>query len=256
MERKRKMLSVGINYLGTSAELKGCVNDSENLLALIQERYPDKKIEIKQLINEEATKDNILAAFEWLLDEMESGDKMVFHYSGHGSWVTDVSGDESDGRDECIVPNDFEKSGMIIDDVIREKLINQVPKHALLHILMDCCHSKTMGDLKYSYKFKNGFNTVRAEYRLRTTPGHIIMISGCADNDYSADAYEHDVIDGGMEPQGAMTCAFVRAYRKKRPTYTKLITTMREMLRQGGYTQIVQLTSGKRLCLRDRFELF
>ena len=28
----------------------------------------------------------------------------VFHYSGHGSYVADLSGDEPDESDECLVP--------------------------------------------------------------------------------------------------------------------------------------------------------
>jgi hypothetical protein len=47
---------------------------------------------------------NIKRGFEWLLDGAQRGDKLFFHYSGHGTQVEDVHGDEEDGFDEALCP--------------------------------------------------------------------------------------------------------------------------------------------------------
>lgn len=249
MERKRKVLSIGINYSGTDIELRGCVNDSKNVIKLLNERYPEKNFEVKQLLDKDASYDGILSAFDWLLEGMEPGDKMIFHYSGHGC----QNGNKSDN--ECLVPNDYVKSEIISNDVIKERLINKVPARASLHVLMDCWHIKPIGDLKFGYEFLHGFNTINSDSKLSPTKGNIVMISGIINSNSSADTHIHDIMDKQNEPQGAITHVFINTYCGKRPTYTKLITTMREMLSRRGCSQIIQLTSGKRLCVRDRFEL-
>ena len=41
-----------------------------------------------------------------LVARIGQDDIVVFHYSGHGSQMTDLEGDEPDGLDETIVPYD------------------------------------------------------------------------------------------------------------------------------------------------------
>ena len=47
----------------------------------------------------------------------QPGDAFFFHFSGHGSRVKDTDGDEADGWDETICPVDYDRAGMIVDDV-------------------------------------------------------------------------------------------------------------------------------------------
>ncbi|KAE9446983.1 hypothetical protein C3L33_21141, partial [Rhododendron williamsianum] len=46
-------------------------------------------------------------AFRWLMEGCQSGDSLVFFYSGHGSQVPDFDGDEADGFDESLCPVDY-----------------------------------------------------------------------------------------------------------------------------------------------------
>ena len=64
----------------------------------------------------------------------------MFHYSGHGSQVIDVSGDEPDGKDETICPHDFATEGMILDDDLR-KVFSSLPAGVHLDVILDSCHS-------------------------------------------------------------------------------------------------------------------
>ncbi len=34
---------------------------------------------------------------EWLINGVSSKDRVVFYFSGHGSYISDTNGDESDG---------------------------------------------------------------------------------------------------------------------------------------------------------------
>jgi len=97
---------------------------------------------MKILTDARATKAAIINGFKWLIKGAKKGDVLVFHYSGHGSQVADVSGDELDGKDETICPHDFATAGMIKDDDFRG-LLSGLPAGVNLDIILDSCHSGT-----------------------------------------------------------------------------------------------------------------
>lgn len=75
----------------------------------------------------------------------------MFHYSGHGSQVEDLDGDEVDGNDECIMPVDYKTKGVILDDEINDTIVRPLPRGATLHATFDSCHSGTILDLPYVF---------------------------------------------------------------------------------------------------------
>ena len=166
---KVKGLLVGINYRGTSNELGGCINDIMSVKNLIISTYPYAKLELlTDDTNEKPTRDNILRKLTKLVEDSVAGDTLIFQYSGHGSQVKDIHGDEEDGYDETICPIDFMRSrvimykgveykvdSQIIDDEINEILL-KVPRGAKLLMLSDSCHSGTIGDLKNNFLNYNG----------------------------------------------------------------------------------------------------
>ena len=50
------------------------------------------------------------------MDGVRPGDYLFFHYSGHGGQQADKDGDEADGKDETLVPLDYQTAGQITDD--------------------------------------------------------------------------------------------------------------------------------------------
>ena len=80
------------------------------------------------------------------------------------------------------------------------------------------------------------------------TKGEVICISGCKDTQVSADAY----IKGTFN--GAMTWALTEVLSKsdKNTTWDYCLTSLREKLRNGGYPQIPQLTSGTKLDFKQK----
>ena len=89
--------------------------------------YGFKQNNIITLINQEATKRNIVKAFDLLTDRVKKGDRIYLHFSCHGQQVVDLNDDEPDGLDEAIIPYDamrrfksgvYEGENHLIDDEI------------------------------------------------------------------------------------------------------------------------------------------
>ncbi|KAI8056165.1 caspase domain-containing protein [Syncephalis plumigaleata] len=154
----KKALFIGINYTGTKAELKGCINDVHNIRRFMQDNYGFRSDHCVQLTDDQEdakylpTRSNITSAMQWLVRNAEPGDSLFLHYSGHGATTEDLDGDEKDGQDETIVPLDYEKAGMIVDDELHEILVKPLKQGVRLTAVFDCCHSGTILDLPFTYK--------------------------------------------------------------------------------------------------------
>jgi hypothetical protein len=82
-----------------------------------------------------------------LVSGAEPGDKFTFFYSGHSD-QQDAKSDleEEDGMDEILITSD-EKT--IIDNELKEILVNPLPVGCNLLAILDTCHSGTMLDLPH-----------------------------------------------------------------------------------------------------------
>lgn len=138
----RKALIVGVGkYRLPGADLRGPPNDARHWVELLKSRgFPLSTIRV--LLDERATRKNILEGLSWLVDAGK-GDILFFAFSGHGSRVPDLDGDEVDGMDEIICPHDFDWDGNWITDDTLAVYFSAVPQDALLEVVMDCCHSGT-----------------------------------------------------------------------------------------------------------------
>lgn len=109
----KKAVLIGINYPGTKAELRGCVNDVRRMHKCLVERYGFSEEDITILIDTDEsstqpTGKNIRRALADLVGSADSGDVLVVHYSGHGTRLPAETGEDDDtGYDECIVPCDM-----------------------------------------------------------------------------------------------------------------------------------------------------
>lgn len=267
----KRALLVGINYFGSASELSGCINDIKNMKSVLagmgytefvvlhdgnEEEYPEfgPVGSIKK-----PTRANIMTAMQDIVAKSRDGDYIYWHYSGHGTQLRDVSGsgtktDEKDGLDEAICPVDYEDSGdvedsgFIRDDWLRATLCEH-GKKIKVRAFMDCCHSGSICDLPYMYNYYN-----RCYTESKPLSGDFITISGCKDNQTSADSQD----DAGL-PSGAMTWALLKSLKEISKATTasaangssrtymvyswkELLEVMRYKLRRGGYTQIPQLS--------------
>jgi hypothetical protein len=189
------------------------------------------------------TRVNILKC---LLDLITCGaSNLYFHYSGHGAQVNDISGDEDDKFDECIVPLDFNISGMIVDDELRG-LLQCLNETTRMTMVLDACHSGTGVDLCYNlYERLGRFSLLTdTKHKSSITRGKVVCISGCMDNSTSADAFEENTY------QGALTYSLIssiRTLKGNKRTLENIYTSMRTILASKQYSQIPNISAGNNI---------
>lgn len=230
----KKAICIGINnYPGVSNDLKGCVNDAndwENLLLFAG-------FSIEKILDKQATRQNILNALDNLVTSATAGDEIIFTYSGHGTSVTDKSGDEPDAYDEALYVYD----GVLLDDELRA-ILQKVKPDVHILVISDSCFSGTVTralnseSAKPRYiKTENIPSEAKLKKRFLAEEDMIeILLSGCSDSEYSYDAH----IDGRWN--GAMT-AYATAMIRKGQTYKQFFGKIREFLPSEQHPQTPQL---------------
>ena len=264
----RKALLVGINYTGTPYRLFGCINDVVNMGSYLQKvRKYNSLIIMTDTTTIKPTRSNILAGFRALLQGAKSGDELWFHFSGHGSLVNDASRDEESGQDSCICPIDVARAGFISDDVIRSNLAALVPKGVRLYMVLDACHSGTGCDLRYKYDdasyltsrlttlpekyVPNDWSLQQTNYefkRYEKTAGEVFCISGCQDEQTSADAFL------GGQASGVVTYLLLNCLNNNSESTYKWKHLLKDICcgeKVNRFTQRTALTSGNALNLED-----
>ena len=85
---RKLALLVGINEYSQKSRLHGCVNDVELQKELLVHRFGFKPQDVHILTNRQATRENIETAFvEYLKEDSQSDDIILFHFSGYGNKV-------------------------------------------------------------------------------------------------------------------------------------------------------------------------
>ena len=241
--RIAKCLAIGINYKhDPKYKLQGCYNDVISITRVIAKYFKCKPSNILRLIDEDIkhkpTKNNIILGIKWLLcsrcdiNEMltcghnyphKPNTIIAFHYSGHGSQVSDKSHDEYDNMDECLVPLDFLKNGYITDDYLYEVLVSRIPKNVTLYATMDMCNSETSLDLKYT----ENANRKVISTRRQDAVGNVVQISTSLDGKSSADMKFNNKFFGA----GTKVLLEVLAEHKYNITGQNLVYFMNEKLK-------------------------
>lgn len=139
-----KALLLGINNYKSISDLRGCVNDIRNIKKLLVEDFGfDGQNNIRMLSNEDVVLDNVNAGFKWLFDDLNPGDRAVFHFSGHGSYVVSENDDEPTDEILCLWDMDWnDENSYLIDDDLGN-LTEELPKGAHLTVILDNCNSGT-----------------------------------------------------------------------------------------------------------------
>jgi hypothetical protein len=150
-EHNKWALLIGINrypLFAPRGQLNGCVNDVQVMRQTLIGSFKFPEEHITLLADEQATRVGILTAMGGLVERVGQDDIVVVHYSGHGSQMTDVEGDEADGLDETIVPHDSgrvpHENRDIKDDEIYLWLQKLTAKTSAVTLIFDCCHSGTI----------------------------------------------------------------------------------------------------------------
>ena len=232
----KRAVCIGINnYPGIFNDLKGCVNDANDWSVLLQ----GFGFNINIMLDSQATRTNVKAALQDLVNSTNGGDIAVFTYSGHGTQVADKNSDENDPYDEAIYLYD----GTVIDDELR-LILNGIHPQATLVIISDSCFSGTVTRLAGETATPRFVPpTVSTKGRAAKHPFLLpeadmpeILISGCSDSEYSYDA------EFNGRPNGAMTAYAIQVIRQNpNVTYREFFTGLRALLPSNDYPQSPKL---------------
>jgi hypothetical protein len=257
----KRALLIGINYVGSKDELKGCVNDVETVRKLLVDCCGFSQNNITVMVdvgtgNIKPTKKNILKYMKSLVNITKAGDELFIHYSGHGSQLPCLCGDEIKNpdtpcMDDLICPCDFDNiiPRFITDDVLREELVEKLPTGAKLRAVFDCCNSGTALDLPYLYKGNDKFTSVN---KSNLKCEDCLLLSGCRDDQTSADSKFNG------KAGGALTWAFDKAFRsckKSGMTWKDLFVLVRHFIADKEFDQIPTLSVGSKEVLNKQIDV-
>jgi hypothetical protein len=233
-----KAILFGLNYKHCkSGQLNGCINDVNNMAVYIKNEL---KIPIDIYTDDVNLKETSGIGITNKLFELACNsyrynyDFVYIHYSGHGSYVTDYSKDESDGKDEALVPSDYETKGFLVDDYL-QTIFRQFNPRTKIFCVFDCCHSGTLIDTKYRWESENNVKLENIRCQIKAK---VITISGCLDDQTSADAY--NLLKDGKYT-GALTTAILSVFKEKpycKNNIFELLGNVRMKLKNGNFSQI------------------
>ena len=137
---KTSALLIGINNY-KRLPLQGCVNDVRAMFEALTERHSIGPGDTYTLLDGQATRAGILQGLQWLA--VEGPDVAIVLFSGHGTRVPDLDGDEARGwsgtkYDQAIVPVDYERNGLILDDDLAA-VFWTFPRETKLILILDSC---------------------------------------------------------------------------------------------------------------------
>ncbi|CAA6802725.1 MAG: Unknown protein [uncultured Sulfurovum sp.] len=264
----KRSLHIGINnYPGTNSDLSGCINDATDWKDALEERDFETVI----LLDNEATKVNMLAAITRIVKDTTKDDIAVITYSGHGTWVPDEDDDEADGRDEALCPHDIMEGNILTDDELYE-IFGQRTWGARIIFISDSCHSgsvsrasnKMMGTEEDTWKFpktrflapeiylksekfKDNTKLLQTARRVENTQGRwniraaTVLFSGCKDTEYSYDAWFNERANGAFTYAALQTLDTL----DNKATYKEWFKEIRKLLPHVQYPQTPQLLASR-----------
>ena len=217
---KGMALTIGLNsvdpahYGGWSGNLVACEEDAKDMAHIAK----TKKFAVKALFTKSATRKQVFAEIEKAAQTLKSGDIFAMSFSGHGGQVPDLNSDEVDKKDETMCLYD----GELIDDELYGEFAKFAPGVRIL-VFSDSCHSGT--NVKAAYyrgraaapRYRNMpldvemktylqnqdfYDRILKDPRLKAAQdavkASILLISGCQDNQLSADGDSNGLFTGTL----------------------------------------------------------
>ena len=259
----KRSLHIGINdYPGTGSDLSGCINDANDW----REALETRGFESTMLLDAEATKANMISALTHIINSTGKDDIAVITYSGHGTWIVDVDGDETDGRDEALCPHDIAEGNALTDDELYE-IFSQKLRGARIIFISDSCHSGSVsracrqmpGTQNDTWKFpKTRFlapeifmkgnipllekaRRVEQTYTKPKIRAATVLFSGCKDTEFSYDAWFNERANGAFTYSALQTLDAL----DENASYNDWFKAIRKLLPHVQYPQTPQLVATK-----------
>jgi len=145
----RKALCIGIDDYPAPAneavpadalQLRGSVNDALAWADVLAREFNFGAVRL--LLNDEATRENVVRGLDWLVSESVAGDIRALVFSGHATYVIDTSGGD-EVYDEAICTVD----DLLTDDVFADYL-DLLHEGAHLTVVSDSCFAAGVLDIE------------------------------------------------------------------------------------------------------------
>lgn len=231
-----RALIVGIEYHGALA-LAGTRNDVDAVRTMLRTyAHVDNQ---RIIVDNAATYTTILDGLGWLVAGAVAGDRLYFHYSGHGAQLPDTNRDEPDGLDEVLVPIDYHSAGYITDDLLYSNVVAKIPDGVTLYCTIDACHSGTVFDLPNTYRIQNGQTVVTKQAVFNR--GTVVALSATVDRGVAKET----------RGRGVFTAALQTILQQTRGKIT--LSKMLRRLANSTASQIPVLSSTENVTLTTQF---
>jgi metacaspase-1 len=276
---KIRAVLVGVDVYERSdiPPLQGCANDVALVRRMLKQFLGVPNEDIRVVVNERATRANIMHRLADMTQRAEPGDALVFYFSGHGSQIRDRDGDElTDWLDELICPYDmdWDRGTYILDDDL-DALFADLPPDILFEAFFDCCF---WGAGPRQFQPGPRLQRLRADVRYLAPPLDILARAE-GDEDW---LHHHQFLEcqcfsdrnvlwaasGEGEPaaeddfdgtaHGVFTywgCRFIEESLARNRSYTRqeLLEDLREYINSLGYVQMAELSAPDQLRVTEPF---
>jgi len=250
------VLQVGINqYPRSVSNLHGCRNDVHHVRDYLESTFNADHLKQEVLLDEQATRENVVSAFRNHLSQATSDDVVLFQYSGHGARCKSAPEFEKyfpGGWDEGLVLHDSRTPGKydLADKELAILLAEVGRNQPHIAVLLDCCHSGsstretadlthlqvrqtyTIGDARPLPTYLNGYYSEQIESRnkLAVPTSQHILLAAC---ERKQKAWE------SRDLQGVFTSTFLKVLRNSNSdlSYANLFLKCRAEVRRVASSQ-------------------
>jgi hypothetical protein len=256
-----RALLVGINAY-PSYPLRGCINDVNDIAKLLVEKCLFHQTEIRFLTEGQATASAIRDTLSsWLVQAASSGDRLLFHFSGHGSILPGQDGKVHN----VICPVDFDfTEEHALSNLDFERIFAPLSEGVEFNWVSDSCHSGNLarrlapGYMAPRYlppppAIMAKIEALRAREittrSLSRAMDHLngAFISGCQTEETSADAIFGDRYNGALT---YYLLQELEAPAGLEQNLTSIIGNVGGALRSNGYSQHPQLHGSPEICAK------
>lgn len=196
-------LIIGIDdYAAPLPRLKTAVNDAQSVADLLSNRYGFR---VTTLLNQDATRDNILKAITHFRKSLAENDSFLIYYAGHGSY-------DRETEKGYWLPVDADPDPLVTSrDISADDLTTEVRGLAARHVIIisDSCFS---GDLsRGAGDFSPSDGSQAYIHRMLRAPSRTLMASGS----------DEPVSDSGSQGHSVFANQLIQAMQSRsEPSFT------------------------------------
>lgn len=263
---ERHALLIGIKDYPSIPKLFGPVNDARAMRSLLLETYGFKPDRVQLLLDERATKDNILRRLRAYQETTSPGDFIFVFFSGHGTSFYNKDLGEALNKDTgALIPYDFEPdpgnldqtlAGLLVGRTDLRPVLSRLDQERRLLVVFDACFSgnavRAVGrqpgvPKNYPLDFSEDYTQETPEQADAVEPypyQNIIYISASDKHEIAIDLSQGGRYDG--KPHGALSDALLMGLSGAADTNQDRILTYLELYRfakkaAGSMAQTPQL---------------